>query len=86
MKMKEKICQSCAMPLENEEQLGTNKDGSKNEEYCFYCYKEGEYTDNRTLEGMIEVCVPFMVEQGMTKEEAKKILEQTLPNLKRWKK
>ena len=28
------------MPL-TEEVLGTNADGSKNEEYCMYCYREG---------------------------------------------
>ena len=35
-----KFCQSCGMPL-SEEVLGTNADGSKNEEYCIYCYKDG---------------------------------------------
>ena len=32
------FCQSCGMPL-TEEVLGTNVDGSKNEDYCMYCYK-----------------------------------------------
>ena len=34
---KMKFCQSCGMPL-TDEVLGTNADGSKNEEYCMYCY------------------------------------------------
>ena len=38
--MEQKFCQSCGMPL-TEEVLGTNADGSKNEEYCMYCYREG---------------------------------------------
>ena len=33
--MKQKFCQSCGMPL-TEEVLGTNADGSKNEDYCMY--------------------------------------------------
>ncbi len=33
-----KFCQSCGMPLV-EEILGTNADGSKNEDYCVYCYR-----------------------------------------------
>jgi len=37
--MEQKFCQSCGMPL-NPEVLGTEKDGSKNEEYCTYCYAE----------------------------------------------
>ena len=32
-RMKQKLCQSCGMPL-TEEVLGTNADGSKNEDYC----------------------------------------------------
>ena len=37
--METKFCQSCGMPLQKNEELGTNHDGSKNEEYCCYCYK-----------------------------------------------
>jgi len=36
--MEQKFCQSCGMPL-TEEVLGTNADGSKNKDYCMYCYK-----------------------------------------------
>lgn len=31
--MENKICESCGMPITSKEQLGTNKDGSKNKEY-----------------------------------------------------
>ena len=31
--MEQKFCQSCGMPL-TQEILGTNADGSKNEDYC----------------------------------------------------
>lgn len=79
-------CQSCSMPLTKKEELGTNKDGSKNKEYCIYCYKDGEYTDKEiTMEGMVEMCVPFMVENGMQEDEARKIMNNALPTLKRWK-
>ena len=37
-----KFCQSCGMPL-TDEVLGTNADGSKNEDYCMYCYKDGKF-------------------------------------------
>lgn len=39
--MEQKFCQSCGMPL-TEEILGTNADGIKNEDYCIYCYKDGD--------------------------------------------
>lgn len=85
--MKKLICQSCGMPMESEELLATNKDGSHNEDYCIYCYKEGEFTTpNVTMEEEIEICVPFMKQQGMTEDEARKILNDVFPHLKRWKK
>ena len=37
--MEQKFCQSCGMPLTNEI-LGTNTDGTLNEDYCIYCYKD----------------------------------------------
>ena len=40
--MKNKICQSCGMPITSNEQLGTNRDGSANIDYCKYCYKNGK--------------------------------------------
>jgi len=37
-----KKCQACGMPLTKDEEKGTNADGSKNEEYCVYCFKDGK--------------------------------------------
>ena len=48
--MENKICQSCGMPIISNEQLGTNKDKSRNEDYCIYCYKDGEFIDKVTME------------------------------------
>jgi hypothetical protein len=79
------LCQSCGMPL-SEEVYGTNADGSANKEYCKYCYANGAFiVPEMTMNEMIEVCVLHMVEQGMTEEQARQIMEQTLPMLKRWK-
>ena len=52
------FCQSCAMPMMKDEDYGTNQDGSKNEEYCTYCYQSGAFTADITMEQMIEACVP----------------------------
>lgn len=38
--MEQKFCQSCGMPL-TDDVLGTNADGTKNEDYCMYCYTGG---------------------------------------------
>jgi len=82
------FCQSCGMPLVEGSDFGKNADGSKNEDYCCYCYPEGAFNNpNETLEEMIESCAPFLVEAGEAKdnEAAKAMLSEFLPTLKRWK-
>ena len=54
-----RFCQSCGMPL-TEDVLGTNADGSKNEDYCMYCYKDGKFLQDCTMEEMIEHCAQLM--------------------------
>lgn len=86
-----KFCQSCGMPL-NDENRGTNADGSKNEDYCMYCYQNGKFTNDCTMDEMIEFCAQFVDEvnknmpKPMTKEEYKDMMRQYFPMLKRWKK
>ncbi len=86
MKQELKICQSCGMPMQ-EEQYGTNQDGSKNDTYCCYCYKDGAFAQDCSLEEMIDFCAPFEVEGGRAKtvEEAKAMLGEYFPTLERWR-
>ena len=91
MEQEIKFCQSCGMPL-NDENRGTNADGSKNEDYCMYCYQNGKFTNECTMDEMIEFCAQFVDEvnknmpKPMTKEEYKDMMRQYFPMLKRWKK
>ena len=87
-----KHCQSCGVPIDCKEvTFGTNADGSANEDYCCYCFKDGAFDDFdgtvKTMEDMINVCVPHMVEGGGAPDEAaaRAMLEEMLPQLKRWK-
>ena len=84
--MDKKICQSCAMPLDSEDLLGTNKDGSVNYDYCKYCYKDGEFTDDVSMEEYIEMCSQFGEQAGMTNEQMREYCAAVFPTLKRWKK
>ena len=85
-----KFCQSCGMPL-TDEILGTNVDESKNEDYCIYCYKDGKFTQDCTMDEMIEFCAQFVDEvnknmpKPMTRDEYKDMMRQYFPMLKRWK-
>ena len=82
--MENRICQSCGMPIELEEQLGTNRDGSINTDYCKYCYKEGEFIHNVTMNEYIEMCSQYGAQAGMTNEEMKAYCKKLFPTLKRW--
>jgi len=81
-----KICQSCSLPL-HEEYKGTNKDSSSSNEYCKYCYENGEFLDDRTLEEEIEHLIPMFIEdRDISEKEARIELRKILSPLKRWSK
>ena len=88
--MKQKFCQSCGMPL-TDDVLGTNADGTKNEDYCMYCYKDGQFLQDCTMEEMIEHCAQFVnavnegLEKPITKEEYIGMMKSYFPQLKRWR-
>lgn len=84
------FCQSCGMPL-SDEVLGNNADGSKNEDYCIYCYKDGHFLQECTMDEMIEHCAQFVGEVNkhlpspITREEYIGQLKVHFPRLKRWR-
>ena len=80
-----KICQSCAMPMGDERLYGTNADGSKNSDYCIYCYKDGKFLQQVTMEEYIEMMVPFAGQANMTGEQMREYCKSVYPTLKRWK-
>lgn len=81
------MCQSCGMPLKESEMYGTNADGSKNEEYCKFCYQNGEFTDaGITMEDKIEKNIKIAVEKmGLDENEARAMANSVIPKLKRWR-
>lgn len=83
-----KYCQSCGMPMKQDPQNGgTNADGSRNTEYCSYCYKDGAFSSPEidTAQKMQEFCIGKMKEMGMPWIIAW-IFTRGIPKLKRWKK
>ncbi len=83
-----KFCQSCGMPLGPNTARGTEADGSANADYCSYCYKDGRFAGEMTMEEMIDFCAPMMAQHnpGMSEDQAKVQMRQFFPMLKRWKK
>lgn len=85
------FCQSCGMPLTRVEDCGTNADGSTNFDYCKYCYKDGHFLQDMTMDQMIEHCAQFVDEvnknmpKPMTREEYKQMMYGFFPMLRRWR-
>ncbi len=84
--MENRICQSCSMPITTDLDFGTNKDGSINNDYCKYCYKDGEFIDKVTMEEYIDMCSQYGPQAGMTNEEMREHCTKVFPTLKRWRK
>jgi hypothetical protein len=78
-------CQSCGMPL-GEGLFGSNQDGSVIEDYCKFCFDNGDFTDpGLDLERMIEISVHHMQSELKIPEvEARELAKNVLPGLKRW--
>ena len=81
-----KICQSCGMPLTSNDMFATEKDGSVNEDYCKWCYKDGEFIDKCSMKEFIDKCSQFGAQAGMTNDQMRAYCTSLFPTLKRWKK
>ncbi len=73
------------MPITDNSQLATNLDGSVNDDYCKYCYKDGKFIDDVTMEEYIDMCAQFGAQANMTNEEMRAFCQKLFPTLKRWK-
>jgi len=83
-----KLCQSCGMPLDKDPNNGgTNADKSKSNMYCSYCYKDGKFLDEGiSLQEKIEKNVQIAVKRmNISENEARRMAENLLPKLERWK-
>ena len=76
------ICQCCGMPLEDEI-MSKEKDGSINEEYCKWCYKDGNFTYN-DMESLISFCENTMSNETFSKQQVRDYMNNLLPKLKHW--
>lgn len=56
------ICQCCGMPLDDSN-ISKEIDGLFNEEYCKWCYADGEYMYHN-MDELIDVCVAHMASEA----------------------
>ena len=77
------ICQCCGMPLDDSI-ISKEKDGFLNEDYCKWCYADGEYMYSN-MDDLVNVCVKNMSDGEHSEEEIRAYLYSTLPKLDYWK-
>ncbi len=80
-------CQSCGMPKASDFfKYGTEKDGSESKDYCAYCYDNGAFTSDVTMDGMIDICLKEMAKGNVniSPENARQMMLDIFPKLKRW--
>ncbi|MBQ7826306.1 MAG: helix-turn-helix domain-containing protein, partial [Clostridia bacterium] len=77
------ICQCCGMPLEDSN-TSKEKDGFFNEEYCKWCYADGEYMYH-DMDDLIDVCAEHMASETFSAEQVRAYMKDMLPKLNYWK-
>ena len=78
------ICQCCGMPLDDST-LSREPDGEFNEDYCKWCYADGEFTYS-SKEQLIDFCVAHMASESWPAEQVRAHMGAMVPNLAHWKK
>ena len=77
------VCQCCGMPLEDSS-ISKETDGAFNEEYCKWCYADGEYT-YENMDDLIGYCARHMATEQFPAEQVRGYMQQLLPTLNYWK-
>ena len=77
------ICQCCGMPLDDSS-ISREPDGIFNEDYCKWCYADGEYMYH-DMDDLIDVCVEHMASEQFPPEQLRSYMKDMLPKLDYWK-
>ena len=79
------ICQCCGMPLNEDETISREPDGSFNEKYCKWCYTDGSFV-YENMDQLLDFLTEHMSDESFPPEQARAYFAQQLPLLEHWKK
>lgn len=78
-------CQCCGMPLSDDTMISRETDGSFNEDYCRWCYADGDFT-YKSKDDLLDFLVKHMPNTENQPEAGRRILfDSYLSQLKHWK-
>lgn len=78
------FCQCCGMPLDDDTFISREPDNSFNEEYCKWCYTDGNFVYH-TMDKLLEFLVAHMSNDSFSPEQARAYFSEQLPKLNHWK-
>ena len=79
------VCQCCGMPLTEDGLISREPDGSYNEDYCKWCYANGEFA-YQSKESLLDYLVANMPNPDNADEETRRNqFDLYLSQLKHWK-
>ncbi len=80
------ICQCCGMPLSEDDLISREPDGSLNNEYCKWCYADGNFTYT-SKDALLDFILGHMPNpDNLPDEERRAMYDGYLSQLKYWKK
>ncbi len=77
------ICQMCGMPLDDDGNISRKPNGEFNEDYCKWCYSNGEYT-YKSVDEVADYLAEHMHGE-FTVEQAREFYTKQLSGLAHWK-
>ena len=79
------ICQCCGMPLQEDSLISREIDGVYNEDYCKWCYADGEFV-YQTKESLLDFLIGHMPNpDNLTQEVRRAQFDSYLSQLEHWK-
>ena len=79
------VCQCCGMPLNEDGLISRETDGSYNEDYCKWCYTDGEFA-YKSKDSLLDYLVSQMPNpDNLPDEDRRNQFDAYLTQLKHWK-
>ena len=79
------VCQCCGMPLSEDSLISKETDGTYNEDYCKWCYTDGEFA-YQSKESLIDFLVSHMPNPDLIEDKERRTqFDLFLSQLKHWK-
>ncbi len=78
------FCQCCGMPLDDDSVISREKDHSFHEDYCKWCYTDGQFV-YKNMDELLNFLVNQASDNNASPEQTRAYFKEQLSTLKHWK-